>query len=141
MRVVPPLYELEHRLLRLFTGSHPHPIDEFALQGGEEGLAHRIIIRVADTSHRRLHAGLSAPVAEGNRSVLAAVVGVMHHGPRLALANGHLQRRDDQLRAQMHGESHPTTRRLQACKTTATYRKPVGTSVMSATQRRFGPWA
>ena len=56
VRVMPPLDELEHRLLRLFTGSHSYPVDDLALQGGEEGLAHSVIVGVADASHRRLHA-------------------------------------------------------------------------------------
>src|SRR5208283_4961378 len=116
VRVIPPLDELEHHLLSLLMGSHSYPVDELALKGGKEGLAHGVVIRVADTSHRRLHTCLSAPIAEGDRGILAAVVGMMDHCPRLTLTNGHLQGRHDQLCPQMpsEGPSHyPTAPGIQ----------------------------
>src|SRR5271157_5443658 len=116
VRVVPPFDEFEHRLLGFLTGSHSYSVDELALQGGEKGLAHGVVIRVTDISHRWLHTCLSAPVAEGDGSILAAVVGVMHHGPRLTLTNCHLQSSQDQLCAQVPSEGpsyYPTAPGIQ----------------------------
>ena len=49
-----------------------------------------------------------AALAKGQRSILAALVGVMDHGGGPALAKGHVERFEDQFGAQMsgHGPAH-----------------------------------
>ena len=36
------------------------PVDQLALEGGEEALGHRVVVGVADRAHRRAHAHLLA---------------------------------------------------------------------------------
>ena len=45
-------------------------INEFALQAGEETLRHGVIKRIANRSHGRSHAHLTAAIAEGQAGVL-----------------------------------------------------------------------
>ena len=64
MRVVPPLDELKHRLFGFLTGSQSHPVDELALQGGEEGLTHRVVVRVAQRTKDAILSGAGQIVRE-----------------------------------------------------------------------------
>ena len=45
-------------------------VEELALERGEEALAERIIVAVADGPHRRADPGLATPRPEGERRVL-----------------------------------------------------------------------
>jgi hypothetical protein len=56
---VPYLDDLEGGRSRF--GLRPVPVEELTLEGGEEALAERVIIAVADRSQGRPRAGLSAP--------------------------------------------------------------------------------
>jgi hypothetical protein len=76
----------------------PVPVQQFAFQGGEEALAQGVVIGVSDGSHRGANPGLPAPFAELERSVLAALVGVVDHPQRVSLPDGHVKRVQDQLR-------------------------------------------
>src|ERR1700704_1638931 len=69
-RVVEALDELEHRDPRLGLSLEPTPVEKLAFQRGEEALAHRIVVGVANRAHRRAHPGLAAAVAELNGRVL-----------------------------------------------------------------------
>jgi hypothetical protein len=85
--------------------------EELALEGGEEGLGHGVVVGVADTAHRRAHASLLAAESELDRGVLAPLVGVVDDVAGLALLHGELEGVDDQLRAQMglHGPADDTS--------------------------------
>jgi hypothetical protein len=54
-------------------------VEELTLERREEALAHRVVVRVADRSHRRTHARLAAPKSERGRRVLASLIGVVDH--------------------------------------------------------------
>ena len=69
-RVVEAFDELEDGHPRLAVRSEAAPIDQLAFEGGEETLAHRIVVRVADRARRRTNAGFLAAIAESDRRVL-----------------------------------------------------------------------
>ena len=77
VRVVPALDEVEDRDAGLGLRAEAVAIEQLAFERGEEALAHRVVVSVADRAHRRPDAGLAAALAEGDRRVLAALVGVM----------------------------------------------------------------
>lgn len=68
--IVPALDEGEDGHAGLGLRAEAPPVEELAFEGGEEALAHGIIIGVADRSHGRAHASLPASHAEGERGVL-----------------------------------------------------------------------
>ena len=107
-RVVPPFDEREHRRPRLGVRRPLRAVEQLALQRREEALGHRVVEAVADRTHRRRHAPFLTAGAEGQRRVLAALVGVMDHRRRSALLHGHLQRFGHQRRAQVrcHRPTH-----------------------------------
>ena len=80
MRVVPPFKEVEDGETGLDLGREPATVEEFALEGREEALTHRVIVGITDRAHRRPHAGRLAAEAEGEGRVLTALVGVMDPG-------------------------------------------------------------
>src|SRR5579875_1544446 len=108
--VVPSLDEIKDRDARLGLGLEAPPAEQFAFQGGEETLAHGVVEAVAHGSHRRPHSGLLAALAEGERNVLAALVGMMDHAGRASLPERHVERIWRQLGAQMglHRPAHDT---------------------------------
>jgi hypothetical protein len=69
-RVVPALDVAEQRYARLGLGRPTVPIDQLALERGEEALGHRVVVGVAHGAHRRPHAHLLAALAEGDAGVL-----------------------------------------------------------------------
>src|SRR5205085_2535798 len=71
------------------------PVEKLALERCEEGLAHRVVVRVTDRAHRGLHADLATAKAETHRRVLAALIRVMDDRRRLPLPDGHDQSIDD----------------------------------------------
>ena len=76
-------------------------IDQFAFQAGEEALAQGVVVAIADRSHRRSDACLSASFAEGHRGVLRSLVAVVDHRLGSALFNGHIQGVFDQFASQV----------------------------------------
>ena len=78
----------------------PRAGEQLALERREEALDQRVVETVADRTHRQLHAPLLTVGAEGQRRVLATLVGVVDHRRRSALLHGHLQRLGHQCRAQ-----------------------------------------
>jgi len=52
--------------------------EEFALQGREEARGHRVVVAIADGPHRAADADRLAVLAEEQRGVLAAMVGVVN---------------------------------------------------------------
>ena len=69
-RIVEAFDELEDGDTGLAMRSEAATIDELALEGSEETLAHRIVVGVADRACRRTNAGLLAAIAESDRRVL-----------------------------------------------------------------------
>ena len=69
-RVVEAFDELKDGHPRLAVRSEAAPIDQLAFEGGEETLAHRIVVGVADRACRWTNAGFLAASAESDRSVL-----------------------------------------------------------------------
>ena len=64
--IVEAFDELEDGDAGLAMRSEAATIDELALEGGEETLAHRIVVGVADRACRWTDAGLLAAIAEGD---------------------------------------------------------------------------
>lgn len=145
-----PSNERKHRPASLYMRMEATTIQQLALQRGEKVLAESIVVTVADRSHGRSYPRFPAAFPEGDRGVLAALVGVMDHTGWAPLPDRHLEGIQDQLGAQMRGHTcactagasvaQPSTRRLQASTTTAKYKKPVQVEMyaMSATQSSFG---
>ena len=90
-RIVPALDELEDGHAGLRLGLELPPIEQLALQGGEEALAHRIVVGIANRPHRRPDAGFLAAQAEGDRGVLRSLVRVMDHVDRTPLRQRHVE--------------------------------------------------
>src|SRR5690606_27066068 len=77
------------------------PIEQLALERGEEALGERVVVAVADRAHGGLDAGFAAACSEGDRGVLAALVGVMDDVSRPAPLEGHVERLEDELGPEM----------------------------------------
>src|ERR1700736_1257321 len=81
-RVVPAFDEAEASGLRLGLRRKAAAFQQLAFESREEALAHRVVVGVADRSHRWPHAGFVAAFAECQRRVLAALVAVMDNAVR-----------------------------------------------------------
>ena len=108
MRVVPALDEFEDGHLRLGLGLKATAVQQLAFQRGEEAFAHGVIETVADRTHGGSYASLLAARSESNGCVLRALVGMMDHVLRPPLVDRHVERIEDELRAQVgrHGPVH-----------------------------------
>ena len=73
----------------------------FAFERGEDALAHGVVISVADGTHRRPDACLTAPGAKGDRGIRAPRVGRVDDDTGPTLADRHVQRVQDQRGARM----------------------------------------
>src|SRR6202789_2316195 len=94
-RVVPPFNEFKDRQARLDLSFEMTAVEQFAFESGKETLAHGVVEAIAHRTHRRPHTCRLTALAKGQRSILAALVGVMNHGGGTALAKGHVERRED----------------------------------------------
>src|SRR6266404_596051 len=101
MRVVPTFNPLKNSHLRFGLAFESTAVQHLALERSEKALCHRVVVGIADRSHRGHDAGLPAALAEGVAGVLTATIRVMDHGLRPALRDRHVQRRQNQLGAQM----------------------------------------
>ena len=97
MRIVPALDPTEEFGLRFGAISEGRPVEQFALEAGEEALGHGVGVAISDGTHRERDSCVSAALPEGQGSVLAALIGVMDHLLRPALGDRHLQRTDHEL--------------------------------------------
>src|SRR5688572_29969164 len=106
--IVPAFNKPEHTVTRIELRVKPAAIKELTLERREETLTHRIIEAVAHAAHRGTHSGRATAQTEGERGVLAALVGVMNHADWLPLLHGHVQGFDDQLASQVrrHSPAH-----------------------------------
>src|ERR1700675_1128065 len=100
VRVIPSFDELEDCHARLDLGFEATAVEQFTFERGKEAFAHRVIEAIADRTHRGPHAGLAAALAEGDRSVLAALVRMMNHGGGAALPESQVKRLQHQFGAQ-----------------------------------------
>src|SRR5271170_7193548 len=85
--------------------------EQLALERCVEALAPRVVVAVADRTHRRSHAGFAAALAECDRRVLATLIGVMDDALGSATVDRHVESVEHQLCAQMrrHRPAHDTT--------------------------------
>src|SRR5256712_2199624 len=100
-RIVPAFDEVEDGAARVGLRAEGFTIEQLALERREEALAHGVVVGIAHTAHRRPDAGLATATAEGERRVLAALIRVMNHRGRSALCDGHVERGQDELGAEM----------------------------------------
>src|ERR1700688_522659 len=108
MGIVPAFDKVEDCHARFDLSFEAAAVEQFAFERGEKTLAHRVIEAIADRAHRGPHAGLLTTFTEGERSILAAMIGMMDHAARTALAEGHVERLEDQLGTQrgLHRPTH-----------------------------------
>src|SRR5215472_13192656 len=107
-RVIPAFDEIEYRHACLDLGLEAATLEQLAFERGEKAFAHRVVEAVAHRTHRGPHPGLLAALAEGERGVLAALVGVMNHAISAPLPERHVERLEHQLGAQrgLHRPAH-----------------------------------
>ena len=118
MRVVLSLDEVEDRHTRLDLILEAGSIEELAFECGEEALAHRIVIRIADRAHRGPHAHLAASKSEGDGGVLAALIGVVITPSGRRCSSAMLSASRTRSVLSVVPIAQPTTLRLQASITT-----------------------
>src|ERR1700733_4778281 len=92
MRVVPPFDKFEDCQARLDLSFEMTAVKQFAFERGKETLAHGVVETVTHGTHRWPHARRLTALAKGQRTILAALVGVMNHGGGTTLAKGHVER-------------------------------------------------
>lgn len=103
VRVVPALDEVEDRHTGFALVAEPMAVEQLALQGREEALTHRVVVAVADRAHRRTDTDLPAQEPKSDRGVLRPLIAVMDDRVRAALPEGHVQRVEHELGAQVGG--------------------------------------
>ena len=91
-RVVEAFNEVEDRSPRVLVSAKCRAVNQLTFERCEEALAHRIVEAVADRSHRRTDASFATSLAELDRGVLTALIGVMNDGRRRTLRDRHVQR-------------------------------------------------
>ena len=68
--IVPAFDELEAGDAGLSLGPELPAVEQLAFEGGEEALAHGVVVAIADRSHGWLYAHFLAPEPKGHGSVL-----------------------------------------------------------------------
>src|SRR5580693_994831 len=76
-RIVEAFDELKDGHPRFAVRSKATPIGQLAFEGGEETLAHRIVVGVADRACRWTNAGFLAASAESDRRILRTAIRMM----------------------------------------------------------------
>ena len=71
--IVEAFDEFEDRMSRLSLRLEAAPIEQLAFEGGEETLAHGVVVGVADRAHRGAHAGIAAAATELDRGILGGI--------------------------------------------------------------------
>jgi len=84
---VPAFDPAEDGHARLGLGLERVAVQELALETGDEGFAHGVVVGVANGSHRGEYACLPASLAERYGRVLGPVVGVVNHPGGLPLGH------------------------------------------------------
>jgi hypothetical protein len=101
MWIVKAFDVLEHCGFRFSLCLEMMSVQQLAFQARKEALGHCIVEAIADRSHRGTNAEHLAALTEGDRGVLAAVIGVMDHLVRTALGESAFDRAQHQLRSQV----------------------------------------
>ena len=83
--------------------AEPAAVEQLAFEGGEEALAHGVVVAIPDRSGGRAHAGVAAALAEGDRGVLRSLVGMVDHAVGPALPEGHVEGIEHEPCAQVVG--------------------------------------
>ena len=83
--IVPAFDELEYGHAGLRLGGKRAPVEQLACQRGEEALAHRVVVGIADRADGRPDTGLLAAQPEGDRGVWRALVAMVDDIGRPAL--------------------------------------------------------
>ena len=111
-RIVEAFDELEDGDAGLAMRSEAATIDELALEGSEETLAHRIVVGVADRACRWTNAGFPAASAESDRRVLRTAIRMMDDVIGLSSHERHIERveNDAGLQVGREGPSDDPTR-------------------------------
>ena len=103
MRIVPPFDEVEDTEASLRLSRIGLSLDEFAFEGRKERFAEGIVVAVPSRAHRWKHACVLAALAEGDRRILRALIGMMNRPLRIPLVGSHVERVEDQLGAKVIG--------------------------------------
>lgn len=74
--VVEAFDEIEDREFGVGGGKESGAVEELALERGEEALAHRVVVAIADRTHRGANTVFATRPAELDRRVLATLVRV-----------------------------------------------------------------
>src|SRR6202171_1532668 len=90
MGIIPPFNEVEDCHAGLSLGLEAAAVEEFAFEGGKKTFAHGVVETVAHRAHRGAPACRLAAFAEGERGVLAALVGMVNHGGGAGPPRGHV---------------------------------------------------
>lgn len=108
VRVVPAFDPGNDRHPGFGVRAEPSAGEQLAFEGGEEALGHGIVVAVADRAHRGADADFLAAAPEADRSLLAALIGVMDHRGWPARPNGHIERVEHEIGPQMgrHRPAH-----------------------------------
>ena len=85
MGVVPPLDKIEDGHPCFGVRGESVLFEQLAFEGGEETLTHSVVVAITDRAHRRTHPSLLAALAEGDRRVLTALVGMVDYVLRVSL--------------------------------------------------------
>src|SRR4051794_3380160 len=102
--VVKPFQVLEDGTPRRLSIGEVVSMHKFGLQGGDKALRHGVVQSGSGPSHRRNDASLFEALAERDRRVLDATIGMMHEaGNRSASPYRHLQGVDHELCPHMRG--------------------------------------
>ena len=81
VRVVPALDEVEDGHPGLGLGGEAAPVQQLALEGGEETLTEGVVVGVAHAPHGRPDTRLAAAEAKGDRGVLGGFQRSSQHRP------------------------------------------------------------
>src|SRR5712671_649385 len=101
MRVVPTFDPLKNSHLGFGLTFEATTVQQLPLERSKKTLRHCVVVGITDRSHRRHDAGFAAALAEGVAGVLAAAIRMMNHRRGPALCDRHVQRRQNQLGAQV----------------------------------------
>ena len=132
--------ELKDGHPRLAVRSETTPIDQLAFEGGEETLAHRIVVGVADRACRWTNAGLLAAIAESDRGVLGTAIRIMDDVGWLSGHERHVEsvEHDAGLQIGREGPSDDPARPRVENDREVEKSGQLGRKVMSATHNAFG---
>ena len=90
MRIIPPFNVGEDSQPGFLMRTEGSTIDQFTFKGGEEALAHGVVIAVTSRPHRGTHTGLTATLSKCYGGILRPLIRVVDHVFGTALVKGHI---------------------------------------------------